>query len=339
MTRPPPTLLFAMDPALTAHVMTAEVTDRLRALCTVLDLAPLRTWDDERAEALLPQAEILVTGWGCPPIGAGVLDRAARLKLIAHTAGSVKWLLTDPGFFERGIAVTTAADANAVPVAEFTLAAILFANKQVFRFRELYRTHRSRQGTDLLAAGPVGNLGKTVGIVGASRIGRLVVDKLAGFDLDVLVYDPLLAADDPILQKAGRSDLDTLLGRSDVVSLHAPLLETTRGMIGARELSLMQDGTTLINTARGALVDQDSLVAELEAGRLQAVIDVTFPEVPEPGSPLYDLPGAFLTPHVAGALGTEQARLGELIAREVERYCHGAPLHHALTAESYGQIA
>ncbi len=332
-----PRLLFVMDPELTARVLTPAALQRLGACCTLLDTRRHRAWQE--AAAHLPQAEVLVTGWGCPPLGPEVLDRAPALRLVAHTAGSVKRLLSDPGFFDRGIAVTTAADANAVPVAEFTLAAILLANKQVFCFRELYRQDRGRRRTDSLAAGPIGNLGRTVGLVGASRIGRLTIEKLQGFDLDLCIYDPYLAADDPLRTMARQVDLRELLTGSDVVSLHAPLLENTRGMIGAAELAQMRDGATLVNTARGALVDQPALIAELQSGRLNAVLDVTFPEVPEPASPLYDLPNVFLTPHAAGALGLEQARLGDLVVAEIARFVAGRPLRHALTREAFARSA
>ncbi len=328
-----------MDPVLTARVFTPEASARLNTLCTVLDPRPLHGWDTAQAVALLPRAEVLVTGWGAPPLGPEVLDRAKALKLIAQSAGSVKRLLTDPSLFARGIAVTTAADANAVPVAEFTLAAVLLANKQVFRFRELYRQDRSRRWTDALAASPIGNFGRTVGIVGASRIGRLVVERLRNFDLDVLIHDPFLGPDDPVLATARQADLTELLSRSDVVSLHAPLLDDTRGIIGAQELAKMADGATLINTARGALVDQNALIAELATGRLSAVLDVTFPEVPDTASPLYDLPNVFLTPHAAGAMGLEQGRLGNLVVGEVARHCANTPLRHALTAEVYARSA
>jgi phosphoglycerate dehydrogenase-like enzyme len=97
-------------------------------------------------------------------------------------------------------------------------------------------------------------------------------------------------------------------------------------MFGARELALLQDGAAFINTARGALVDEAALIAELETGRIHAVIDVTEPEIPQPGSPFYTLPNVFLTPHVAGAVGTERLRLGEMAVAEVERFVRGQAL-------------
>ena len=89
----------------------------------------------------------------------------------------------------------------------------------------------------------------------------------------------------------------------------------------------MQDGAALINTARGALVDEAALIAELQTGRIHAVIDVTDPELPAPGSPFYTLPNVFLTPHVAGAVGTERLRLGHMAIAEVERFVAGMPMH------------
>ena len=126
---------------------------------------------------------------------------------------------------------------------------------------------------------------------------------------------------------------------SDIVSLHAPILPATRHMIDARRLALMRDGATLINTARGWLVDQAALEAELVSGRIDAVIDVTEPEVLPANSPLYDLPNVLLTPHIAGALGAERERLGDQVVAEVERYVQGGKLLHAITRERLERMA
>jgi phosphoglycerate dehydrogenase-like enzyme len=254
-----------------------------------------------------------------------VVKAAPRLKLIAHAAGTVKFTL-DPAVYAAGIRVTHAADANAVPVAEFTLAAIIFANKRIFELRDRYRADPGRRSSYALMDEPIGNYHRTVGLVGASRIGRRVARMLEGFDFTVLVSDPFVRPGDPILAGAELVDLDTLMARSDVVSIHAPSLPSTRAMIGSEQLALMQDGASLINTARGALIDEGALIAELESGRIHAVIDVTDPEIPEPGSPLYHLPNVFLTPHIAGAVGTERLRLGQMAIEEVERFVAGERL-------------
>ena len=138
---------------------------------------------------------------------------------------------------------------------------------------------------------------------------------------------------------AEKVELDELLRRSDVVSLHAPSLPETQHLLDARRLALLRDGAILINTARGALVDGDALAAELVAGRIDAVIDTTDPEILPADSPLYELPNVFLTPHIAGAMGTETQRMADLALDEIERLAKGEPLAHEVRREDLARIA
>jgi len=317
-----PKLAFAMAADKTRHVFDDEALARLSRTCDIVRATPLEEFFSAEARRVLGEIDILVTGWGCPMVTAEVVRAAPNLKLIAHAAGTVKFTL-DPAVYEADIRVTHAADANAVPVAEYTLAAILFANKRVFELRDRYRADPGRRSTYALMDEPIGNYHRTVGLVGASRIGRRVAKMLAGFDFTVLLSDPFVTRGDPVLAGAELVDLDTLMARSDVVSVHAPSLPETRAMIGARQFRLMKHGAGFINTARGAVVDEAAMIAELQTGRIHAVIDVTDPEIPEAGSPLYSLPNVFLTPHLAGAVGTERLRLGQLAIEEVERFVAG----------------
>lgn len=320
-----PKLAFAMAADKTRHVFDDEALSRLARSCDIVRAAPLEEFSSAEARAVLGEIDILITGWGCPMVTAEVVKAAPNLRLIAHAAGTVKFTL-DHAVYDAGIRVTHAADANAVPVAEYTLAAIIFANKRVFELRDRYRADPGRRSSYALMDEPIGNYHRTVGLVGASRIGRKVARMLRGFDFTVLLSDPFVQKGDPVLDGAELVDLDTLMTRSDVVSIHAPSLPTTRAMIGAKQLGLMKDGAAFINTARGALIDEAALIAELQSGRIHAVIDVTDPEIPERGSPLYSLPNVFLTPHVAGAVGTERLRLGQMAIEEVERFVAGAPM-------------
>ena len=331
-------LAFAMDPNKTRLVLDDETLGRLGRVCEVVATEPMVDFASPRAIELLGEIDVLVTGWGCPRISSEVLAAAPRLRLVAHAAGTVKTLI-DPIAYERGIVVTTAAEANAVPVAEFTLAAIIMANKHVIAFRDLYREDRTRGSSHALMDRPIGNYRRTIGIIGASRIGRQVIGLLQGLDCHVLLYDPFVPPSDPLASRVELVALDALMARSDVVSLHAPSLPTTRGMLGTRQFEAMRDGATFINTARGALVDEAALIAELETGRISAVIDVTDPEIPPTTSPLYDLPNVLLTPHIAGAVGTERARLGRLVADEVERFVAGVPLRFAVEARLLERLA
>ena len=327
-----PALAFAFGPFGADRLFSPDDMNRLHSLCRIRESEPLRTLSDGKGRALLSDAEILVTGWGCQRIDAAVLDEARHLRLIAHAAGSVKQLVT-PEVFERGILVTNAADANAVPVAEFTLAAILFANKHVFRFRRDYARDRAFMGVPENFNGGAGNWRKRVGIVGASRIGRRVIELLRPHSLDILLHDPFV--DEAEAERLGVTQvtLAELMGACDTVSIHAPLLPATRGMIDAAMLARMPDGATIINTARGGLIEAAALEAELTSGRLWAILDVTEPETLPASSPLYTLENVLLTPHIAGAIGTERQRLGALITDEIERYRRGEPLRHSLTID------
>jgi phosphoglycerate dehydrogenase-like enzyme len=257
---------------------------------------------------------------------------------VVHAAGTVKNHV-DAVCWERGVRVSSAAAANAVPVAEYTVATILLAGKRGFRLQRLYREVK---GFRLWwnEVPPIGNFGRTVAIVGASRIGRLVIERLRAFDLTVLVHDPFLSdADAGALGVERVGELDALLPRADVLSLHAPSLPETRHLLDRRRLALLRDGAVLVNTARGALVDMDALRDELVSGRLDAVLDVTDPEVLPADSPLYDLPNVFLTPHIAGAMGNETQRLSALALDEIERLARGEPLRHEVRREDLPRIA
>jgi phosphoglycerate dehydrogenase-like enzyme len=327
---------LVMHPVVRDELMREDHLARLHRAVALVSREPFRSFDAIGAE--LSRLEVLITSWGCPGLDAVTLERMPRLKLIAHLAGSVKGFLDD-AVWRRGILVTNAVAANAVPVAEYTLAAILFANKRVLQLNRAYLEYRENRAPWSREAPDVGNYRKTVGIVGASHVGRLVIRLLQPFDLDVLLYDPYVPPLAARELRVAKVTLAELLSRADVVSLHAPLLPETRHMIGRRELALMMDGATLINTARGALVEPEALRAELESDRLFAMLDTTEPEVLPPDSPLYDLPNVFLTPHIAGSLGREAERLTDYLVAEVERFARGVSLKYLVRREHLPRLA
>jgi phosphoglycerate dehydrogenase-like enzyme len=317
---PRPSVAFAMHPDLLPAVLDDAQRARLDGVADVIDPVPLSRFDDERAERVLAGCDVLLGHWGCPLLDAAALARAPRLRLLAYAGGTVRTIVSD-ALWERGVTVTTAAEANAVPVAEFTLASILLANKGALVARERLRGSELR----VRRPRPVGNVGKRVGLIGASRVGRKVIALLAPFALEVVVADPLLTTAEAEALGVTLVDLPTLLRTCEIVSVHAPELPSTHHLVGAPELALVQDGATLINTARGSIVDTDALVAELASGRISAVLDVTDPEPLPGGHPLLSLPNAFVTPHVAGALGSELSRLTDAALEEIERHAAGLP--------------
>ncbi|MFD3807693.1 hydroxyacid dehydrogenase [Streptomyces sp. NPDC058611] len=333
-----PRVLLAMAPELRPRLLGDAVAQRLSE---VAEFDPDFVADDyarPEAAGALAEAEVLLTFWGAPAVDARALARAPRLQAVVHAAGSVKQLVTG-ACWDRGIAVSSAALANSMPVAEYTVAMVLLSNKRVLQLREEYRSVRGTRHDWHLRYPHAGNYRRTVGIVGASRIGRRVIELLRPYDLELVLYDPYVSAGAAAALGVRGVGLDELCRIADVVSLHAPELPETRAMIDRRRLALMRDGATLINTARGSLIDGAACTAELASGRLHAVIDVTEPEVLPGDSPLYDLPNVLLTPHIAGSLGNELHRMADSAVEEIARYAAGEPFAHPVHREDLDRTA
>ncbi len=331
-----PITAMIMHPVVKEELLRETHLQRLERTCRLVDQTPFRSFDGLGEEAA--RVQVLITSWGCPRIDRSVVSTLPGLKLIAHLAGSVKGFI-DETVWRMGVQITNAVAANAVPVAEYTLAAILFSNKHVLQLADFYRKNHENRAPWTKEAPNVGNYKKTVGLIGASHVGRKVLELLRPFDMKVLMYDPYMTPLQLRELGAHKVGLSELLSNSDVASMHAPLLPETRHMLGAREFALMRDGATFINTARGAVVDQQALEAELISGRLNAVLDTTEPEVLPSDSPLFRLPNVLLTPHIAGSLGTETQRLADYVVDEIERYARGQALKHRVRYDELVRLA
>ena len=333
MTRP--AVALSMYPGLEPYALRPEHLAALAEVADVIEPIAVQALPDARAAEVLAAADVLLGHWGCLVVDEGLLARAPRLAMLAYAAGTLRDTVT-PAAFARGLRITSGAAANAVPVAEYTVAAILWANKGAFVERERLR---GAEMPPLPRRHPVGNWAKRVGLVGASHVGRAVVELLAPYRCSVAIADPYLSAEGAATLGVDKVELDELLATSDVVSLHAPALPSTERMIGAPQLARMLDGATLINTARGVLVDHDALVPEVRSGRLTAVLDVTDPEPLPPDHPLLHLPTCVVTPHLAGSQGTELSRQAELVVEEIRRFAAGEPPLHPVVADDIGRVA
>jgi phosphoglycerate dehydrogenase-like enzyme len=335
MTTTRPAVALSMYPGLEPYALRPEHREELAAVADLLDPVAVEGLPVGRADEVLGAADVLLGHWGCARLDEAFLERAPNLRMVAYAAGTLRDIVTE-ATFARVARITSGAAANAVPVAEYTVAAILWANKSAFLERERLR------GVEVPAARrrhPVGNWAKRIGLVGASHVGQAVIALLAPYQCEIVVADPFLAEEEARRLGVRRLELDALLATSDVVSLHAPALPATDRMIGAPELARMMDGATLINTARGSLVDHDALVDELRTGRITAVLDVTEPEPLPPGHALLALPKCVVTPHLAGSQGTELSRLAELVIEEIRRYAAGDPPLYPVRAVDMERVA
>jgi len=279
--------------------------------------------------SVLRDVEVIFGGWGMPVMDDRILDAAPRLDAIFYAAGAVGSWMTQ-ATWDRGITVTTASEANSVPVAEFTLATTLFSLKHGWSLSRRTRTERTFPDRNKAP----GAFESVVGLVSLGAIGRRVVKLLRPFDLKIIAYDPFVSPAQANKLGVEMVTLEELFRRGDVVSLHTPLLPETTGMITGRHVAMMKHGATLINTSRGELICEEEMLDALERRTdLQAVLDTVCAEPPPQESRLYTLDNLLLTPHIAGSVGNECRRMGQCMVEELERYVHGKPLKWALTHE------
>jgi phosphoglycerate dehydrogenase-like enzyme len=179
---------------------------------------------------------------------------------------------------------------------------------------------------------------KTVGLIGASHVGRHLIRLLQPFEVNLLLYDPFVTAEQAAELGAKKVELDSLLRQADIVTLHAPAKPDTYHLLNAARLALLKDETLLINTARGVLIDETALIAELRRGRLFAFLDVTDPEPPALDSPLRQLENVVLVPHLAGCI-EDCSHMGEMAVEEIRRFFAGQPPLYQITPEMFTRIA
>jgi phosphoglycerate dehydrogenase-like enzyme len=286
-----------------------------------------------------PEAEVIITGWGTPAITDEQLEQAAKLRALVHSAGSAKYLLP-PSFWTRKLRLGTANEALAVGVAETTLGLIIAGLKNIFpcsahtRVGEWYAARSRVGGFTVRELYEV-----SIGIIGASKVGLHLIRLLKNFEVKILVMDPYLTPERARELSVEKVELHELMSRCEVVSLHAPALESTRKMLGREQFQAMRNEAIFINTARGMIVDEQALVEELRTGRIFAFIDVTYPEPPAADHPFRSLPNCVLLPHMAGAVTNGCRRQGRSVVEQIDELTRGQRMHGEVTAEQFAIMA
>lgn len=323
-----PTILVAIRPALYNELISDAMDAQLRQVGTL----KFQEQDNDLTSTELAQTitgcDVVITGWGTPPFNDAVLENADQLKVVVHSAGSIKHLLPPP-VFERGIRVSHVAAAMAPAVAELTLLFIMLSLRHIHRIDYTFR------GKSWDAAKAIGMgheiSGQRIGVVGAGYTGRRVIKVLSAFDTDLWVYDPYLSDKDAKALGVTKADLDTLLRDCPIVTLQAPSTDETYRMIGKEQFSLLQDGAIFVNTARTHLIDESALLNELKSGRIFAALDV-FEQEPLPDdSPFRTLDNVIITPHIAAATSQTRHRQGQITVDEIVRFFSGGALQYEVT--------
>ncbi|MBQ9086701.1 MAG: hydroxyacid dehydrogenase [Clostridia bacterium] len=283
-----------------------------------------------REPSACSHTEIIFSTWGMPSFSEEeIRTYFPSLKAIFYAAGSVQKFARP--FLACGVRIFSAWAANAVPVAEYTVSQILLANKGFYAHTRLMAERMVSDARALTARYP-GNYGVRIGLVGCGMIGSLVAQMLKAYHLEVAVYDPYLSPERTKTLGVTLCSLEELFSTCGVVSNHLPNLDATKRMLRYEHFSSMVPYATFLNTGRGAQVVEAELVRILrERPDLTAVLDVTDPEPADLSHPFYTLPNCFLTPHIAGSLGNEVARMGEYMAEELVRYLEGSRTDYEVT--------
>ena len=320
-----------------ASVYPEDIQTRLRAQVELLpgivtenDLGARR---DE-----LKEVEVLFSTWGMLSLTEEqIKEYLPKLQYVFYAAGSVQYFARP--FLNLGIKVYSAWAANAVPVAEYAVAQIVLAGKGFFQSARRYYM-KDRAAAAAFTAGQPCNYGIRVGLIGAGMIGKMVAERLQVYEYEVLVYDPFVSDETLAALGARRAELKEIFSTCQIISNHVANLPSTVGMINAELLHSMLPNVTFINTGRGAQVDENALIqAMIDEPDRTAVLDVTFPEPPVEGSPLLTLPNIFMTPHIAGSLGNEVARMGKYMAIECEKMLAGQPTQYEVSLKMLETMA
>jgi len=286
----------------------------------------------EELAARIGGYEGAITGWGATPLTPQVLDAAKDLRVVGHAAGSVKFLLPDPPseFFRRGVKLTCATPTMSRYVAELSLCLAIASLRRVSQFRDEMKGSDLWWGT-FSELNPDTLVEQRVGLVGLGMISWELVRLLKPFQCEVWAYSK--HADPKAAEAEGVKlvELDDLLSNCRVIFLLAAVRPDTIMMINRDRLKLIRDGSVIVNTARGALIDEAAFVAELKSGRLWAGLDVTDPEPPAANSALRTLPNVLLTPHVGGPVPSRYWDMAMYVVEELRRFFAGDALQGEVT--------
>ena len=280
----------------------------------------------------LEHVNALVTTWDSPQFSEDLPGIAPKLRIIAHCGGEVKSRFAGKLF--DALTITNAAEPMARATAELGAAFLVYCARNIDHYRDGIRRSNAiysavhARGTEEFI------VGREVAMIGFGRVGRALVDLTRGFDLRWTVYDPFasrtLTKNYPVVFSA----LKALLQKAEVLVLTAALTDQTRGLLNAKALALLPDGAAIINIARGGLIDLKALTAEVRRKRLRCALDVTDPTEPLPlRHPLRKMPGAIITPHIAGGGLQVRRQIAKAVVEDLENFFHGRPVQNQVTRE------
>jgi glyoxylate reductase len=310
----------------------ASLTDRVQTFTGPEDANRL----DAALEPYLPHAEGIICLLTIP-VRRELLERMPKLRVVSNMAVGYD-NIDVPFCTARGIPVGNTPGVLTEATADLTMALLLSAARKL---PQASRDAREGRWSTWRPAGWLGAdlHGATLGIVGMGKIGKAVAERAKGFGMNILYTDEACQPEVESALGINRCPFDLLIRQSDIVSLHAPLTEATRGMINATTLRRMKPSAILINAARGALVDTHALTQALQENWITAAaLDVTDPEPLPPNHPLYSLPNCLIVPHIGSATENVRRRMAEMACENLLAGLEGIPLPYCVNPEIYTHL-
>lgn len=292
-------------------------TESQLAAAPVLDMT-----DVMESPEMYTGTKVIFSTWGMPSLTTEEIEKYfPNLKAVFYAAGSVQHFARP--FLEMGVRIFSAWAGNAVPVAEFSAAQIVLANKGYFQMPDLYRTKGGIAAREYSETFP-GNYGVKVGLLGAGKIGRHVISLLRPYNIELLVFDPFLSLEEAQELGVEKESLEVIFTKCQTISNHLANNKHTVGILNYNLFSRMADNATFINTGRGMqVVEEDLLRALRECPRRTALLDVSIVEHTPPGTPLLNAPNLYMTPHRAGSFNNEIKRMGLMMFEAHSQYLAG----------------
>jgi phosphoglycerate dehydrogenase-like enzyme len=335
------TVIVALAEPIQKQIFADEDLKRLQGFCKVHvrpDLTEKPAAGETSAEDRLAKAindtgaDILITGWGAPPITAKLMEKAPTFKYLCHFTGELKWFV-ERAAIEKGLLVTNWGDCTAQGTAEGALAMTFAILRHYHLMVDWMRKDRLYWDTPRLEEGL---FNQRVGLHGLGAIGQEYAKFLRPFNCRVSAYSPHVP--DSVFESLGIrrvTSLEELYSTNRIISLHAAKTPANHHIVNAKLLSLIEDGGYFINTSRGDLVNEDDMAAELRKGRITAALDVYEPEPLAKESPLRDLPNCFCVPHRAGPTPDCRQVMGKHGVDNITRYTKGEPVTSVIDLRKY----
>lgn len=325
------TLITVPNPFLRKIIFSDTAIKRLQALSEITWTEEGRKYTSEELAQIIPPYDACITGWGSVKFTQEVVEKAAKLKFIGHTAGTVVPVV-DECVFDKGITVVNANDPLARSTAELAVALMMNGAWNIHGYNVgMKQGVWSFNNKETV----MGLYGQVIGLIGMGDISREVIRLLKPYHARILMHSSYCSPEEAQALGVELCSLEELLKNSQIVSLHNTLTPSTKGMLGQKELAMLKDGALIVNTARAPIIDQEALLEELKTGRIFAAIDVFEKEPIDREDELLKLPNVICTPHIGGFSRYWKTRLGETAVEELERYLQGQPLRYEVTLEKF----